>query len=318
MPREPLIDFDNPGDLINSVVDSVIRPADSGVNAWIRDVAQGTLAGLVNGHRPTTSVPSLMRQQGPLREALMHEFAFRAYAEEYATRGLCLIAAIAPTIEEMEYFVTQTIDEARHAACFREHLVELGVPVSALAATQEHLAKDDRDSILQPWDKWGRALLEERKDYLAGVALTTILIEGVLAPAAALSEIKWRRFDPVASEIAQTANNDEMRHLAVCATIIRERLLSHPQEKYRLMDFIIEGLTRWSNVPITEMVIQREMLYQAGLAEHKTRLGDLEIVPGIRLAETTVEQRLEIATRWSRELQANRLTYMGLGELVRH
>jgi hypothetical protein len=313
---ESLPDFNNPPNLISAVADQELYPADCGINTWIRQVPQGALLGLTNGHRPGTQVPSWMTEGGPLREAMMREFAFRAYSEEFATRGLCYLAAIAPTTEEMEYFVTQVVDEARHSACFREHLVELGVPAADLAQTQAKLVQKERDQILVPLDAWGRPFVEEQKDYLAGVALITILLEGVLAPSAALSEIKWRLLDPVAAEIEQCANLDEIRHLAVCANIIREHLLRGPRQKSHLIDFIAEGFERWQSVPIAEVVFQRETLYQAGLAEHRGRVGALEIVPGVRLADSTPEQRLGIAMQWSREMQANRLLHMGLSELV--
>jgi hypothetical protein len=82
------------------------------------------------------------------------------------------------------------------------------------------------------------------------------------------------------------------------------------------MDFVAEGFQRWHAVPVTEMMIERETLYQQGMSAHKAILGNLEVAAGLRLADSTVEQRLGIAVRWSREMQANRLTYMGLSELI--
>ena len=318
MTLEHLTDFDNPPDLITATMKTVLTAGDCGINAWLRYVAQGTLAGLTNGHRPQTAVSAVMREEGPLREAMMQEFAFRSASERYATRGLCTLAAIAPTVEEMEYFVTQVVDEARHAACFREHLIEMGVPPAELVATEERLIKKDHDRILAPLSAWSRAAVEDRKDYLAGVALITILLEGVLAPSAALSEIKWRPFDAVAAEIERCANTDEVRHLTICASIVREHLLRYPQDKFRLMDFVAEGFKRWQAVPVNEMMFERESLYQAGLDANRPMVGDLQIVPGLRLADSTPEQRLGIAMQWSRDMQANRLTYMGLAELVQH
>src|SRR5690349_8394225 len=96
------LDFAKPFNLVGVVMNMELAPSDCSINEWIRQVPQGALAGLVNGRRPDTAVPPWMTTDGPLRQAMMREFAFRAYAEEYATRGLCLLAAIAPSIEEME------------------------------------------------------------------------------------------------------------------------------------------------------------------------------------------------------------------------
>lgn len=317
MKLESISDFNAPLDLLEAASSVELSPADCGINAWLRNVPQGLLRGLTNGHRPETQVPRWMMAEGPLREAVMREFAFRAYSEEYGTRGLCYLTAIAPTMAEMEFLVTQVADETRHAACFREHLAELGVASEDLARTQEDLAGQDRDRVLLPLYTWGCGVVDEKKDYLAGVALITILLEGVLAPSAALSEIKWRRLDPVAAEIEHSANMDEVRHLAVGASIIRDHLLRHPEDKQRLMQFVAEGLARWESVPIAEVMYRREAVYQAGLNEHKAIVGDLQVKSGVLLADTTPEQRLGIAMEWSRRMQADRLRYMGLGEMVR-
>lgn len=316
MKLESICDFNAPPNLLEAASSVELSPADCGINAWLRNVPQGLLRGLTNGHRPETQVPRWMMEEGPLRQAVMREFAFRAYSEEYGTRGLCYLAAIAPNMAEMEYFVSQVADETRHLACFREHLAELGVASEDLARTQEDLAGQDRDRVLLPLYTWGCQVVDEQKDYLAGVALITILLEGVLAPSAVLSEIKWRRLDPVAAEIEQSANMDEVRHLAVCASIIRDHLLRHPEDKHRLMQFVAHGFARWESVPITEVIFQREALYQAGLNEHKAGVGDLQVKPGVLLADTTPEQRLGIAMEWSRQMQADRMRYMGLGELA--
>jgi hypothetical protein len=257
-----------------------------------------------------------MMEEGPLRLCVMREFSFRSYSEEYGTRGLCFLTAIAPTMTEMEYFVTQVADETRHAACFREHLAELGVASENVARTQEEMAGADRDQVLAPLYEWARPVVDQQKDYIGGVALITILLEGVLAPSAALAELEWRRLDPVAAEIEQSANMDEVRHLAVCARILRDHLLRRPQDKPRLMEFVVGSFDGLKSVPLAEVMLRRETLYQDGLNEHKARVGDLEVEPGVRLADTTAEQRMGIELHWTRQMQGNRLRYMGLPELA--
>ena len=96
----------------------------------------------------------------------------------------------------MEFFATQLIDEARHSRVFRDHLVELGVPADELFATVEQVAGRDRDRVLIPLEDFGLPLAREG-DFLGGVVLLTILVEGVLAPLAELSERKWRPLDPL-------------------------------------------------------------------------------------------------------------------------
>src|SRR5579862_7382932 len=172
---------------------------------WLDAVAQGTLSGLTNGHRPDTSVPDWMRSPGPLRSAMVAEFAFRSIAEEKATRALAYLVRDAPDIAGMEFFATQLIDEARHSSVFRGHLLELGIPDSELAATVQEVAGADSDAVLVPLEEFGVPIGRDLGDYIGGVVVLTVLVEGLLAPAAELSERKWRFLDPAAAQIERAA-----------------------------------------------------------------------------------------------------------------
>src|SRR6185369_8027667 len=134
-------------------------PEDCHLDYWLRDVAQGTLAGLVDGHLPSARTPEHMKRPGPLRDALINELAFRAIGEEKATRALCHVVAAAPDIATMEFFATQVIDEARHARVFRGHLVELGVPERELFATMESISGDDSRMVLEPLEEFALPMM---------------------------------------------------------------------------------------------------------------------------------------------------------------
>ena len=58
--------------------------------------------------------------------------------------------------------------------------------------------------------------------------MLTVLVEGVLAPAAELSERKWRLLDPAAAEIERAAGIDEIRHLTVGSAVVKHYLDSRP------------------------------------------------------------------------------------------
>ncbi len=166
---------------------------------WIRAVAQGTLARLVHGHRATAGVPEFMKRPGPLREALIHEMAFRSMAEEKATRAIADLVRIAPGLAEMEFYVTQLFDEAGHARVFRGHIVELGVPPEELTELIEGVVDRDRERILAPLEEFAEPI-RASDGFIAGVVMLTVLVEGVLAPAAEMSERKWRPLDPAVAE----------------------------------------------------------------------------------------------------------------------
>jgi hypothetical protein len=282
---------------------------------WIKYVPQGSLRGLVRGRRPEFDVPDFLREPGhPLRENLIMEFAFRSMSEDYATRGPAYLIPHAPTNEERDFFATQVIDEARHSQTFRLHLVDLGVPEDEVLDTAERVAGADRDKILQPiWD-W--VFPDFDGDYIAGVVILTILLEGVLAPTTELSERKWRPISTPTADIERGACVDEIRHLAVGSYIVKRHLERHPEDRGHVLEVITEGRKLWSSLPTAELVYRRESLFQEGLEMIRDELGDYEIEDGVKMADTTAEQRMMLALDWSREVQDARLRYMGLEDAI--
>jgi len=290
-----------------------LTPQTCNLEYWLGAVAQGTLRGLVNGgHRAEAATPAWMREPGPLRQALIEEFAFRSIAEEKATRALSYLVLHAPDTDTLEFFATQLIDEARHASVFRGHLLELGIAQDELPATIERVAGEDREKILVPLENFGLPLGYDA-DFIGGVCVLTVLVEGVLAPAAELSELKWRRLDPAAAEIERAAGIDEIRHLTVGSAIIKQYLEANPGELPRLKDLIERGRALWAELPVLDMILRREKLFQEGMQQMAHVLGDYELAPGQRLVDSTPEERLMMAATWSLQMQDSRLSAMGLG-----
>jgi hypothetical protein len=305
-------DLDRAPGLLDGAMSLELTTQTCNLEYWLTAVAQGTLRGLVNGHSAGAAVPDWMREPGPLRQALVEEFAFRSIAEEKATRALSYLVLNAPDIEGMEFFATQLIDEARHSAVFRGHLLELGVPRAELLTTIEKVAGADRDRVLVPLEEFGLPLGRDHADYVGGVVVLTVLVEGVLAPAAELSERKWRLLDPAAAEIERAAGVDEIRHLTVGSSIVKKHLEAHPEELPRVKDLIDRGRSMWGQLPVLDVILRREALFQEGMQAYAHVIGDYEVWPGKRLIDSTPEERLMTAATWSFEMQECRLAYMGL------
>ncbi len=314
----PEADWNNAPGLIEGATRLNLTAHDCHLDYWLRAAPQGTLAGRVNGHSPQARIPDYMLEPGdPLRAAIMSEFAFRSIAEEKATRAITYMIASAPDVDTMEFFGTQLIDEARHSRVFRAHLLELGVPEDQLFATIEEISGEDARRILVPLEEFSLPLIRDQQDFIAGVVILTILVEGVLAPAAELSHRKWKLLDPPAAEIERGANIDEIRHLTVGSAVVREHLEKYPEDRERVRDIITRGRQLWSQLPTTDVIFKRELYFQHGLELHADVVGDYEIWPGRRLIDTTPEERLVAANTWSTEMQNSRLEYMGLtGEAV--
>jgi hypothetical protein len=307
-------DLDRAPGLLAGASSVELTPQACNLEYWLGAVAQGTLRGLVHGgHRAEAATPAWMREPGPLRQALIEEFAFRSIAEEKATRALSYLVLHAPDIDTMEFFATQLIDEARHSSVFRGHLLELGVAQDELYATIEQVAGEDREKILVPLEDFGLPLGRDAGDFIGGVCVLTVLVEGVLAPASELSELKWRLLNPAAAEIERAAGIDEIRHLTVGSAVIRQYLQENPSERPRLKDLIERGRALWADLPVLDMILRRERLFQEGMQQLGHIVGDYELAPGRRLIDSTPEDRLMMAASWSMELQDSRLASMGLG-----
>ncbi|MER5548926.1 VlmB-like protein [Streptomyces sp. NPDC002589] len=309
----PEADWDTAPGLLDGAKQLNLGPADCDLPYWITSVAQGTLRDRgVTGHHVSATVPDFLARPGPLNEALVLEFGFRSLAEEIATRLLGHYVTIAPGIPEMEFYATQLLDEARHSRVFRDHLVELGRPAASLLRDIDDMAADYRRRVLQPVEDFTLRVVRDDAYFAGGVAVFAIVIEGVLAPAAELSERKWTPLSPATGEISRGTAIDEIRHLTVASTILRDHLRAQPGERERILDVIRDGVRLWDEIPDREFVIHREKLFQQGMAEHADLIGDYEIWPGVRMLDTTPDERYDMAERWTDEMAAVRMKYMGL------
>ncbi|GAA2907945.1 hypothetical protein GCM10020221_00080 [Streptomyces thioluteus] len=310
----PEVDLRSAPGVLEGARELDLTPEHCNLTYWFENVAGGMLRQLRDGTIPDPGPTGAMLRPGPLRDALVTEFSFRHLAETKATRALTQLVFHAPDNSCLEFFSTQLIDEARHARAFRDHLLRLGVPANELAATVERAAAADRAAVLDPLEDFGLAVLRDNGDFYGGVLVLTVLVEGVLAPAAELSERKWQRFDPAAALIERVANVDEIRHLTVGSTVIRRHVTNHPDERDRLLDVIGRGRELWQELPMQEMLLKREMLFQEGLSEHSALAEGYEVWSGRLLLDSTPEERLTVAESWSQETQQARMAHMLLGE----
>lgn len=305
--RTDVAGWDTAPGLLDGAMNLELTAEDCDLRYWLAAVPQGTLRGRLDGHDPALTVPPHMLTPGPLRDALAREYAFRSVAEDKAARALGYLVASAPTTATMEFYATQVLDEARHAMVFRNHVTALGFDRDLTA-----LAGDDIHAVLDPLEEF--ALPVMREDFVGGVVTIAIILEGALAPTAELAERKWRPLDPAAAEIDRGAGIDEIRHLTVGAAIAKQHLDAHPDDRDRVAELIDSGMRLWSVLPVDDVVLRREELFQRGLEQHADIVGDYEVWPGRRLVDTTPEERQAKAREWSREMRESRLAYLGLGE----
>ncbi|MFE9632382.1 VlmB-like protein [Streptomyces sp. NPDC006463] len=315
MTRIPVeTDWDNAPGVLDGARDLELTPGMCDLPYWLEHVAGSMLRRLSDGTVTAAGPTEAVLRPGPMREALIDEFTFRTLAEDKATRALSFLVFHAPDRDCLEFYSTQLVDEARHARVFRDHLLLAGLPEEEIAAAVARTAASSGAAVLDPLEEFGLHVLRDQQDFYGGVLVLTVLVEGILAPAAELSERKWKLLDPSAALVERGANMDEIRHLAVGSAVIRQYLTERPEARPRLLDLVREGRRLWDELPMKDVLYRRESLFQKGLAEHGHLLGDYEIWPGRRLVDSGIEERMEAAERWSRETQDARLRYMLLDE----
>lgn len=305
-------DWQDAPDLFDGSINLELTPEQCDIEYWMQAVAWGTLQGQVHGHAPDAVVPSYLLEPGPLRDAVLEEYAFRTISEEMGTRAISHMVRTAPTRATMDFFATQLFDEARHAAVFRRHLLDLGITADGLDAFLEKTVGDKRDAVLVPLERFALETAGGREDFIVAAVMLTVIVEGVLAPASEMSERKWRVLNPPAAQTARGANIDEIRHLCVGSNVVRKHLERNPDDRARLLGLVGRGMELWKELPIRDVIIRRESLFQAGLPQVAHVLGDYELVPGRRLVNTSIEERLGIQMQWSHQMQTTRMGYMGL------
>ena len=309
-------DWDQAMSLFDGAEGVRLTPADCDLRYWFANVPQRTLRGNIVGYGPELVTPDFLREPGPLREALVQEVAFRALAEERAARAIGYLVACAPDSATVEFYATQLLDETRHAMIFRNHLCNLGVDPSDVDAVIARETATDRSTILDPLEELGIPIVRDRRDFLGGVVLLTILIEGFLAPSFELSERKWRPIDPRMADMEKGAGIDEVRHLAVGTSIIRDHVQQHPDERDRLVEIIREGMRLWERLPVGDQLTRWENWFQEGIAPHHDLIGDYEAWDGRRLVDTTAQERIQKALEVTSTVHSTRLTDMGLGRAL--
>src|SRR5262245_52234332 len=89
--------------LIDGSADAGLTPEICDLEFWLQST-QVSLRGLTRGHAPGLAVPRHMLEPGPLREASLQEFAFRATTEQMTARNLSHLVRTAPDQATMDFF----------------------------------------------------------------------------------------------------------------------------------------------------------------------------------------------------------------------
>lgn len=248
-----------------------------------------------------------------LRKSILQEMSFKSLTEYYASKAILDILKIAPNIEEYDFLNTLLVDETNHCFLFRNYLIENNLIEDDEPLKKMALVLDNKHlEVIEPFQKFIEQWVVDKNNFYAGIMIVTIILEGVLAPSAELSEKKWLPFYPRASAIQQYANVDELRHLTLCCDILKNAINKNPKILTQLKKCIVEGLDLWNTSNINNIIMEREYYFQKGIENNIDLIENYQLVDFIKLKDTTPEIRMDISNKMVAELQSSRLNYIGI------
>lgn len=248
-----------------------------------------------------------------LKESLIQEMSFKSLTEYYASKAILDIIKIAPCMEEYDFLNTLLIDETNHSFLFRNYLIENNLIDSKRSMEQmASILSDTHMDVVEPFQAFIKQWVVNKNDFYAGIIIITIILEGVLAPSAELSEKKWLPFYPRASAIQKYANSDEVRHLTLCCDILKRAIKNNANTLHTLKSCIVEGLGIWNTSNINNIIMNREILFQKGMNDNINLLENYYLTKDVMLKDTTPDSRLKISHEMVEALQKSRLRDIGI------
>jgi len=261
-------------------------PEEYDLGWWLDEVSGWTAS------RFPSPAPARLREDGPLRQALLAEFLLLSACAAKASRALAALVVVAPDGACLEFYSTQLLDEVRHRRMYRAHLLEIGFSEQELDETGR--TQVAARSVL-PFAK-GCAWEETMDgDFYRGVLALTVLAASTITSITGLSERKWRALGPVAARIQASVNRDRQRLLDVGRTVIGRRLRTHPGDRRRLMDLVWSGREFCPSDPLFEALSAQEELFQEGMERFASLVPGYELWPGRLILATTADDRVSAA-----------------------
>lgn len=276
------------------------------IQAWLERTPWRTLRDTDYGYEPQQVANPVLWEDPLINEIYKLDIATFLTAEEVSVSGISKLVSQAPDEASSVFLATQTLDEARHYEIFCRRLADFGVApderreLVSRVTTRE--MKAFYDLIREQADKG---------DYVGALVAHNIVLEGMAYPVYRYEIKYWSKLDPCLSRMIQSAFADEVRHVGFGEAFIANEIKRSPDVRNR-----VRTLTRDCNHLMTSMfeaVIHKYIgLYQEAANAHMDLMGDIQIFPGMKMADVSEEDQvrqllLEIQTEYSR-----RLAHIGL------
>lgn len=265
------------------------RPIDFSVAHWWRRVPGQQWprqADVLMQVDPTLS--PLFQQSRPLAEVHRLDLALFVVFEEVALRVSGALVRRAPTQDALSFTAQQTLDEAQHYEVF------LARSNQARALSGLPPGGVDSAILAPPLRRFVEHCYEvaDRGDFVEGLTLTNLLLEGMAYPLYAYEERYWQPIDPYLARLVRFAFVDETRHVTYGAQLVSRLLFDDPAARDRV------GKTcRQARVALRE-AFQYYIrvfvgLFDAVARQHRDVFANAELAPGRRIADTPYAEQVQ-------------------------
>ena len=272
---------------------------DLSIERWTRDVAvrqwsrdDAALAGL------GSPLPEPIARERSLSEVHRLDLSLFVVFEEAALRVSGALVRRAPTPEALAFAAQQTLDEARHHEIFARRLA------TSTAAWGTRAACDD--ILIPPLRRFLDLCYEvaDRGDFVEGLVLTNLVLEGMAYPLYAYEQRYWDPVDPYLARLIASAFADETRHVAFGAALVKEGL-GDGAVRARVQRLTDDARQVMSEV-FAYYVRKFVGLFDAVARRHRYLFAGAVFQPGRLLADTPYEEQIA-AIRQSIDVEHTRL-----------
>lgn len=279
------------------------------IQAWLERAPWRTLRDTKYGYEASLDVHPAVWEDPLINEIYKLDIATFLTAEEVSVSGISKLVSQAPDEASTVFLATQTLDEARHFEIFCRRLADFNVsPEERQSLVSRVMTKEMTafyDLIREQADKG---------DYVGALVAHNIVLEGMAYPVYRYEIKYWSKLDPCLSRMIQSAFADEVRHVGFGEAFISNEIKLSPSVRNR-----VRTLAKDCNQLMTAMfeaVIHKYIgLYQEAANAHMDLMGDIQIFPGVKMADVSEEDQVRYLLAEIQNEYSRRFAHIGLNEI---
>jgi len=232
-------------------------------------------------------VPEWILESPPLAHVHRLDLALFVVFEEVALRVSGALTRCAPDPDGLNFAAQQTLDEARHLEVFAGRLERsrAAAGISGGDPTEAILIPPLRRFVERCYE------VADGGSFVEGLALVTLVMEGLAYPLYAYEERYWKPVDPFMAALIRGAFVDETRHVHMGADLVRRHVSGDPSLRARVRRTCSEARALLDEV-FGYYVKTFVRTFDAVARRHGDLFAGAELAPGKSIVETPYEEQV--------------------------